>query len=142
RDSQPRGALVLLQPHAQPSIVAIDAIARHPGCRHPCVESVLEHLACPLRLRGKRVLLEYTSALTALAVVRPRLRHIECTISQGMALPTGIGQKHPNLAMLHPASRPTILARHPSRLLPFFEKPSFSEDHDSLRVAQMLDHIG
>jgi hypothetical protein len=24
------------------------------------------------------------------------LRHIECTISQGMALPTGMGQKHPD----------------------------------------------
>jgi hypothetical protein len=44
-----------------------------------------------------------------------------------MAVPTGRGETHANLAMLNPASRPAILARHPSRPLPFFEQPRFIE---------------
>jgi len=88
----------------------------------PRVDSALEHLARQLGLRGKRLLLGDPRALTALAVVRPSLRHREGTIQQGMALPTGIGQKHPNLAILDPAGCATLLARHPSRLLSTSDK--------------------
>jgi hypothetical protein len=57
----------------------------------PRVDSALEHLARQLGLRGKRVLLGDPIALTALAVIRPGLRHRESTIQQGMALATRIG---------------------------------------------------
>src|SRR5215831_9851769 len=59
-----------------------------------------------------------------------------------MAMPTGIGQKHPNVAMLYPPCRATILAGDPSRLLPFFEKSRLIQDQHRLRIAYRLDQIG
>src|SRR6185295_17210288 len=59
-----------------------------------------------------------------------------------MAVSTGLAQKYPNLAILHPTCRATILAGHPSRLLPFFEKPGLIEDQHRLRIAALLDQIG
>src|SRR5919205_3190653 len=125
RDGQDIGLCAPLQPHPQAPIIPIDTIARDPGCWHLRVESVLEHLARQLRLRGKRVLLRYASALTALAIIYPVFGQIECTIQQGMAPATGIGQEHPDLAVLDPPCCATILPRHPCRMLTFFEKSSF-----------------
>lgn len=59
-----------------------------------------------------------------------------------MALATGIGQKHPHLAILNPPCRTTILPRHARRMLPFFEKSGLINDQDGLRLSQVLYQIG
>jgi hypothetical protein len=135
RDGQDICLYALLQPYPQAPIIPLNTIARDPGCWHLRVESVLEHLARQVRLRGKRVLLRYASALTALAIIYPVFGPIEGTIQQGMTPATGIGQEHPDLAVLNPPCCATILPRHPCRMLPFFEKPGLIDDQDRLRLA-------
>jgi hypothetical protein len=44
--------------------------------------------------------------------------------------------------MVHAACCPTLVARHPSRLLAFFETSRLIDDQHGLRIAQMLDDIG
>src|SRR5215471_6247586 len=59
-----------------------------------------------------------------------------------MAVSPGIAQQYPNWAILHPTCRATILAGHPSRLLPCFETPGLIEDQHRLRIADVLDQRG
>ena len=59
-----------------------------------------------------------------------------------MALATGIGQRHPDLAVLNPSCCTTILPRHARRMRPFFEKPGFINDQDRLQLPQVLHQIG
>ena len=55
RDRQDIGALLGLQPHPQPPIIAIDAVARHPGWRAPPPAKARSSMPPgQLRLRGKR----------------------------------------------------------------------------------------
>ena len=58
-----------------------------------------------------------------------------------MATGTSVGEKHSDLAVLNAAGRPTILSGYPHRMAPLFEKPGLVDDHDPVRVPQMLDAI-
>src|SRR5262249_15572143 len=123
RDRQALRLGSLLPPHPPPPSSALDALAGHPGRGPLRVECAREPLACPLRLRRKRLRLGYARAWTARAIMRPGCGQREGTIQQGMALATGLGQQHPPLAVLKPPCRPTLWPRHTRRLLPLFEQP-------------------
>jgi hypothetical protein len=56
-------------------------------------------------------------------------------------MPTGIGQKHSNVAVLNATCRATILARHAHRMLAVFEKPCLIKDQDRLRIPKVLHQI-
>jgi hypothetical protein len=99
RNREDVGSLLGLQPQPQPPIIAIDALTRHPGSRHLRVERVREHLACQLWLCRTRLLGD-SSALTACTILHPIFRQGECTVQQGMALATGLGQTRPPTADL------------------------------------------
>jgi hypothetical protein len=47
------GSFVLLQPEAQPAVVAVDLVAQHPGDRHPGREGTLDHALGQPRLGGE-----------------------------------------------------------------------------------------
>src|SRR6476660_6502767 len=74
-------------------------------------------------------------------VVRPRLGEIQFAIQQDVPLSTRVGQKHPNLGILHAPCRPAILPGDPSRMLAFLEKPRLIKHEHGLRVAPMLDDV-
>ena len=69
------------------------------------------------------------------AVLSPTLWQVEPAIHEGLALATGIGQEHTDLAVLDPACRSRILARHPSRVLPLLQKSSLIDDQHTILVA-------
>lgn len=58
-----------------------------------------------------------------------------------MPLAAHIGQKNPDLAVLDPAGRATVLAGHPGRVAPFLEKSRFVDHQDRLISAQVGDHV-
>jgi hypothetical protein len=59
-----------------------------------------------------------------------------------MALGTCLGHQYPHVAIVHAARGPTLVGRHPHRLLTFFEAPRLLDDQHGLRVTQRLDAIG
>ena len=59
-----------------------------------------------------------------------------------MGLGARIGHKHLNLTIFNTTCCPTLWARHPGRMLAFFEKPHLIDDAHGLGIAQMLNHIG
>jgi len=91
------GPLVLFQPDAQPTVVAIDLVAQHPGDRHPGREGTLDHALRQARLGGELDVLRYGGRGAALPVVGPFLGQIQLTVDQGMALGTGVGQENTDL---------------------------------------------
>jgi hypothetical protein len=97
------GSFVLLQPEAQPAVVALDLVAQHPGDRHPGREGTLDHALRQSRLGGELDVLRDGGRGAALPVVSPFLGQIQLTVDQGMALGTGIGQENTDLAVLDPS---------------------------------------
>src|SRR3954464_11585223 len=108
------GSFVLLEPDAQPAVVAIDLVAQHPGDRHPGREGTLDHTPRQLRFGGERDILRYGRRGAPLPVVSPLLGQIQLTVDQGMTLCTGIGQENTDLAVLDPPSRNTGAPRRPT----------------------------
>jgi hypothetical protein len=96
------------------------------------VKGPLQHLLRQVRLRRKAALRGNACALTARGVVGPLLRELEFPIEQKMALVSRIGHKHPHLAIFHTAGCPTLLARHPRRMLAFFQKSRLIDDQHGL----------
>jgi hypothetical protein len=74
------------------------------------VKGPLQHLLRELRLGRKEALGGNACALAARYVVSPFFGEIDLTIEQDMAMGTRIGQKHPNLAIVHATGCPAILA--------------------------------
>ena len=134
-------SVVLLEPDAQPAVVAIDLVAQHPGDRHPGREGTLDHALRQLRLGGERDGLRHGGRGAALPVVGPLLGQIQFTVDQGMALATGIGQENTDLTVLDPSRSPRILARHAGRLGSLLQEPGFVDDQHAVRRPQVLDHI-
>src|SRR5262245_13634065 len=142
RDRQDIGVVLLFQPHPQPPVIAIDAIAGHPRGGHIRLEGPLEHVTRQVRFRGKTLLGRYPSVRATRTVLCPYLWEIEGAVQQGVAVHTRVRQKHPNLAILHPTCGATILTRYPNRLLALFEKPGFIEDQHRVWITHGLDQVG
>ena len=79
------GLRALLEPLAQGAIVAIHAIACGPGKRDASRCRAFEHLLSQFGLGGKRALVRYARAATALAVIGPSLSQIQLAVQQRMA---------------------------------------------------------
>jgi hypothetical protein len=54
----------------------------------------------------------------------------------------GIDEKHADLAVVHPAGGPAILARHPHAVLARLKKAGFIHHENGLRIAALLNHVG
>src|SRR5262245_15995577 len=66
--------------------------------------------------------------------------HLMLLVHEGIPMPGGIASKHAHLTILHFAQRPTILPRHPHRVLAFFDKARLVEHQDPVGVAHLLGH--
>jgi len=141
RDGQPVGMFILFQPHSQPSVIAIDAVPGHPTGGHPRLEGLLQHAPCQRWLRGKRAFWRNPHQSAARTIIGPLLGEIQGAIEQSLPSSTRLGEKHPDLRVLHPACGATILTRDPRRMAPFVQKPRLVDDHDALGSAQMLHEI-
>ena len=103
-DRQHMRSVVLLEPDAQPAVVAIDLVAQHPGDRHPGREGTLDHALRQSRLGGELDVLRYGGRGAALPVVGPFLGQIQFAVDQGVALCAGVGQENTDLTVLDPLS--------------------------------------
>ncbi len=142
RHRQGIGRGLAFQPPAPPLIIPRHAVACHLRGRHAGRDGTGPQLTGQRRLGGNGPIRRDSRLLAARSVVRPLLGQIQFTIQQRMAQRTGIAHKHADLAVLHVADRPSLLAGDPSRVAPFFHKACFVEDQYTLRIAQMLDDIG
>ena len=122
-------------------MIPVHTLPRHPGGRHGRVQRPRQHLPCQLRLGGTGALRWNAGALATSHVVSPRLGEIQFSIQQDVPLRTCIGQKYPNLGILHATCRPALLPGDPSRMLAFLEKPRLIKHEYGLRIAQMLDDV-
>ena len=95
RDRQDRGVVLLFQPHPEPPVIAIDAIAGHPRGGHTRREGPLEHVTRQLRFRGKTLLGRYPSGRATRTVVGPDLGEREGAVQQGVAMHTRVRQPPP-----------------------------------------------
>ena len=59
-----------------------------------------------------------------------------------MAMPAGIGEKHPDLTVLDAAGGAGVLAFDAGRLVALLEKAGLVEHQHGVRIAEMLDDIG
>ena len=59
-----------------------------------------------------------------------------------MTMPNGIGEKHPDLAVLDAACGAGVLALHARRLVALLEKAGLIQHQHGVGIAEMLDHIG
>ena len=117
------GHLALLQPAPQPAIAAIDLIAGHPAARHPGVQDPLQHRPGGLRLGLELHSIRDGGLPAAHPVADPALGQVQLPVNQRMPVTAGVGQEHPELAVLDPPGRARILALHPSGLGSLLENP-------------------
>jgi hypothetical protein len=133
--------VALLQPAPQPAIATVDLIGGHPAARHASVQGPLQHHPSKLRLGVKLHVFGDASHPAALPVSGPALGQVQLPIDQGMPAGAGVGQEHPDLAVLDPPGRARVLALHPGGLAALLEEPGLIHHQHRLRVAQVLGHI-
>jgi len=142
RDGQDMGVVVCLPPPPQRPIVPLDTLSCHPRGWDARVQGTLEPLLRQLRRGRQEALRWHPRTLAARGVVGPLCGEREGPIEHARTLGTRIGQKHPNLALFNTACCPTLWARHPGRMLAFFQASRLSDDQHGLRVPQRLSHLG
>ncbi len=91
RDGQGIGPFLRLPPPPPPPIIAIDAVARHPGGRHPRLAGLLQPALAQRRRRGQRSLGGNPRPGAGLTIRRPRLGQRAFPVKQGVPSRTSIG---------------------------------------------------
>jgi len=76
-----------------------------------------------------------------LLVISPLARQVQSTVDPGSPPRTGIAQEHPDLAILNPASRPTVLPRHATRLGALLQEAGLVDHRHPVRVAQFPNDL-
>ena len=85
-----------------------------------------------------------TSATPAAGSVPGRLStsgQVELAVDQRMPVPARVGQKHSDLAVLHPPRGARVLRLHPGRAHTLLQEAGVIKDQHCFRVAEMLDHV-
>ena len=72
----------------------------------------------------------------------PGLGQVQRPVDQGMPVPAGIGEKHPDLAVLDAACGAGVLAFDAGRLVALLQEAGLVEHQHGIRIAEVLDHIG
>ena len=138
-DRQHMGPLVLFQPDAQPTVVAL--VAQHPGDRHPGREGIM-------RCASRGLVANSMSSGTAVQ----RSRSIPWADTAHGRSGHGPGHwrrpgKHRSDSSRPVPQSPTrraakqILARHAGRPGSLLQEPGLVDDQHAVRRAQVLDHI-
>lgn len=72
----------------------------------------------------------------------PGLGDIQLPVDQSPVFPCCVGQKHPQLAVLHPPGGPGVLALHSGRFGTLLEKPGLIDDQHTVGLTEMPGDIG
>src|SRR5215203_146858 len=101
-----------------------------------------KHLFGQLGLGAHPDLLWHSGPLAALLVMSPLLGQIQLPVDESLTPKGGIGQKHPDLAVLRLAGGADVLALDPDALLTLLDEARLIDDQNTLiAFAQMLDHV-
>jgi hypothetical protein len=120
----------------------IDGLTSHPLGPEPGVQRAPEHACRQFRFAGKGDLFWHMGGSPSLWILGPTLGQIQFAIHKGLVALAGIGQKDADLTVFNASCRPTVLALHPDRLLPLFEKAGFINDQHPIGIGKQLSHIG
>jgi hypothetical protein len=74
-------------------------------------------------------------------VVGPAAGQVQLPVDQRMPGRAGVGQEHPDLAVLDPPGGASVLASHPDRLGALLAEPGLIDHQHRSRIAEVLDHI-
>lgn len=74
---------------------AIDAVGRHPGKRHLCLDGPLDHGERQLRLGGERDRLGHMRRLPSGWIPGPDLGQVQVTVDEGVTLIRGVKRQTP-----------------------------------------------
>jgi hypothetical protein len=133
--------VALLQPAEQPSVTAVDLVAGHPGDRDLGLQRPLQHALRQLRLGAEADRIWDGSRSAARPIAEPALGQVQLPIDQGMSVAAGIGQEHPDLAVLDPPGRAGVLPLDPSRVGALLEEPGLVHHQHRARVTQVLHDV-
>src|SRR5215218_3670562 len=100
-----------------------------------------KHLFGQLGLGAHPDLLWHSGPLAALLVMSPLLGQIQLPVDESLTPKGGIGQKHPDLAVLRLAGGAGVLALDPGAALALLDEARLIDDEDRTLLAQMLSHI-
>jgi len=112
-----------------------------PGERHPDLEGPADHRLGELRLGGELGLGGDARLAAAVRVVGPGPREIQFPVDQRVPVHRGVGQEHPDLAVLGPPGGPGVLPLHPGPPGALLEEPGLIGDQHPVRVAEVIDGI-
>src|SRR3954453_1941392 len=141
-DRQDVTAPAFLDRAAQRVIGPIHAVAAHPPARHPGRKGAGQHLPPELGLGGEDRPRRPPGRMPPGRIIGPDLGQIQGAVDQGVAMPAGIAEKHPDLAILDAPRRARVLPLHPDRLAPFLDKAGLVQHQHGIGVAQLRDNIG
>src|SRR5918995_4004397 len=142
RESQHIGLLPLFEEHPKRPAVAVDGVSDHPCRLHLRLQSPLEHHFGEFGLGAHPDLLGHPGPPAPLLIQGPLLRQIQLPVDESLSPTGGVGQKHPNLAVLPLANGARVLALDTYALLSLLDEAPLVDDQTTLRVRQeMLDDI-
>jgi len=132
---------MLLQPHPQAAVAAIDGVAGHPAKRHPGGQGPLHHGLAQLRLGLEAHLIGDTGRPAARPVVGPGFGQVQVPVDQRH--PTGgrIRQEDRDLAVLLFAGGAGVLALDPGRAVTLLHKARLIQHQHRIGSTQLLHDI-
>jgi hypothetical protein len=132
---------MLLQPHPQAPVAAIDRVAGHPSKWHARGDGPFEHRLAQLRLGLEGHLVGDACRPAARRVLGPGRGEVQVAVDQGDPSGCRVGQEHRDLAVLVLADRPGVLALDPGRTVALLHKARLVQHQHRLGVPQVLDHV-
>src|SRR5918995_105818 len=135
RESQHIGLLPLFEEHPKTPALTVYGAASPPPRLHSRIhKSPPEHLCGEFGLGVHPHLLGYPSLLTPLAVIGPLLGQIQLPVDESLSSAGGVGQKHPNLAVLPLADGASVLALYPYASLSLLDEARLVDSQRTLIV--------
>src|SRR5918994_3463137 len=128
RESQHIGLLPLFEEHPKRPAVAVDTVGDHPRGLHLRLQSPPEHPFGKFGFGAHPDLLGHPGPLAPLLIQGPLLRQIQLPIDEGLPPTGGVGQKHPNLAVLPLADSAGVLALYTYALISLLDEAPLVDD--------------
>jgi hypothetical protein len=132
---------VLLQPHAQATVAAVDRVAGHPPTWHAGGQGPFEHRLAQLRLGLEAHVVGDARRPAARPVVGPRFGQVQVPVDQRDPTGCRVGQEDRNLAVLLLAGGAGVLALDPGRAVALLHKARLVQHQHRVGIPQLLNDV-
>ena len=130
--------LVCGQPVAEAGVLAVDLVRGDPPGQHSGGMGALEHRHPELRFGREPDLVGDPGSRAARPVFGPRGRQIELAVDQRPPMDRGVGQEHPDLAVVDLPGGAGVLPLHPGRAHALLDEPGLVDDEHPARLVAEL----